>query len=948
MKGENIFRFLNARPAAPLKLSGERKILIDPYSILTGKTSLYDELETNSGDKSPRELLLEAARTYMSSVTYSETLAAFIPDKTDLTRWFSENRNRSAATVIASPEFLLYTGGGNTDDKLPGDYEMLIGTISDSLLVQSILQNSNGGSEEMTIAVKLLYLRYGPDIQPAQNETFGLFIGRLVLVFPAFLRKLAETGAKTITRTAATDDSGYRIYLSELEKTHAEFSALISKADPVLNTVAPDTNGTSGTAEEGVLLTLLPNLLGELRLGTAITSKLTTVAKSVLSKMKLDAGTLSPFDILNRIEQEMEDTAELIAADLQNGFLRIGDFLIDTSKLRASFETQGGSYTPMESNLPHCSFAAGIGDLLLVRQELKAYRLGEFAHVENILRGEKRERNHRRLNRITEELFTSTEREETRERDLETTERNELQSEMSRTASTELGLDAGVQISGSYGPTISFDSQLSTSFSSSTEESQRRASSFSRELSEKSSEKIRETKKTERRKTTVDEIEEVNAHGFQNTSDENISGVYRWLDKIYNAQVFNYGQRMLFDFTLPEPAAFYLYALLESPPEGTLIPKPEEPKFKGKPLAPKNLTRGNYQEYVRKYGVADAPVPPSQFVTASFFEKQDGSANDDYARSGKIQIPDQYEAYAAAVVNDFVKANDNKSSGRVHVGERDFSNNSSWQYCNFPRRREKELAVALHYHKVYNFSVGIDVFCEITKAGFGEWQRKVYETIMDAYRNQLAEYEEKIASASIQRNVNSRLGSDPATNETITRDELRKLAIILISKNELPGLDSFQPGDEPVMDTAKACANGSVIRFFENAFEWNNMAYVMYPYFWGRKSRWTSAIQLSGTDTEFTSFLKAGAARMQLPVRPGFEKAVVHYLQFGEIWEGNDPPVLEDETYLPIIQEITENLGRLEEGVPYPENSSPWEIAIPTTLVYLQEKTPEFEDPLNQ
>ncbi len=35
-----------------------------------------------------------------------------------------------------------------------------------------------------------------------------------------------------------------------------------------------------------------------------------------------------------------------------------------------------------------CKFEAGVGDLLIVRQRLKAYELADFAHTENVLIGE--------------------------------------------------------------------------------------------------------------------------------------------------------------------------------------------------------------------------------------------------------------------------------------------------------------------------------------------------------------------------------------------------------------------------------------------------------------------------------------------------------------------------------------------------------------------------------
>ena len=57
------------------------------------------------------------------------------------------------------------------------------------------------------------------------------------------------------------------------------------------------------------------------------------------------------------------------------------------------------------------------------------------------------------------------------------------------------------------------------------------------------------------------ETEEVNTHGFDNTEGtEHAVGVYRWLDKLYQGQVKNYGKRLMFEMVVPEPAAFHKYA----------------------------------------------------------------------------------------------------------------------------------------------------------------------------------------------------------------------------------------------------------------------------------------------------------------------------------------------------------------------------------------------------
>jgi hypothetical protein len=946
MTGETIFRFFNVRPSAPAKLSKDKNILFDPYVLINPRTEFYSELEENSGNKASYEEMRETIRTFMASPSFVDRVAALEPDMTDLAKWFYEQRRTPARDALSSAEFRVLTmvaPNGSMSNAVAGMYANLV----DSIVAMTLSGNSEKRKgEELVLIAKLLFIQYGSSIQPEEAETLGTFTSRMILGLPSFFDELPSAPkATTPPVPPKTDDS--KEYLAALNKAHEELSSVLRYADSVA-VVANTTQPGSVTGEEGLSPVQFSEFNAFAKFNSTALGEISAETKAlVTTKLKLDITTANPLLLMSRITREIRDVAASVSLQVNYGKLQIGGVWIDLTKFKATYGADHSGYATWGSGSANpCSYSVGLADLLLVKQKLKGYRLGEIAHVENVLQGEKRDRNHRRLTRTTDEFFTENEREETRERDLETTERNELQNEMSATAITELGLDAAVQVSGSFGPSVAFDSQVSSSFSSTVEESQRKATDFSRELSEKSSEKIRERVKTERRKTTVEEIEEINQHRFENTGDENIRGVYRWLDKIYDAQVFSYGQRMMFDFVLPEPAAFFLYSLLESPPDELSILKPELPKFNNAPLAPQDLKVSNYQQFIRQYNVTGAPEPPPQHITVSYSDKQEGRSTSDYARAATIPLPDYYEAFKAAVVCDHV-APANSHSVHIMVGGRFIDANlAGWVVKDFAQPRQKQLALAIHCRNVKNFSAAIDVFCELTPEGLIAWQNKVYEAIMEAYRLQLAEYEEKVALASV-RSASGKLGTDATGNQNITRDELRKLALMLLTNNKAPGFNSYTDAEAPEIDPGKACANGSVIRFFENAFEWNNMAYVMYPYFWGRKARWSSAIQLAGTENEFTLFLKAGAARLQLAVRPGFEKAVVHFIQFGEIWEGNDPPLIGDELYVPIIQEITENLNEpREDVVPYPADGKPWEISLPTSLVYLQEKVQEFEDPL--
>jgi hypothetical protein len=650
----------------------------------------------------------------------------------------------------------------------------------------------------------------------------------------------------------------------------------------------------------------------------------------------------------------IEDEMRTLSAQISSGaaatlVTSFGGVILDTSKVRESM--LGFLGPPDAAFADRCNFQAGVGDLLMVKQKLKAYEVAEFAHVENVLAGEERLREHRRLN-VREEIVSSEEERETeKERNLQSTERNEMQSEAEKTVKSQFELDAGLQVSGSYGPAVSFSASLNAGFSTSTEETTRKAVSYSREVTEKTSERVRERVKKETRRRMLEQVEELNRHGIENKPATNghVRGIYRWLNKVYDAQVFNYGKRMMYEFVVPEPAAYFIYALIENPPADETLVKPELPTYLGAPLKPSHLTRTNYQNLVAQYQVRNAPVPPAEFQHVAVFDKQDHiEGGSTFGRATKLDVPVGYEAYAATVMTDYTFTEGQDHSFHVMVGGTSFDRSPTWgaSYKTLSSR-QKEVGIAFKLWRAWCFAIAVEVHCRLTAEGFGKWQQAAYDSIMEAYLVQKSVYEEKLAARAIQKGV-AILGRNPLENRRIEREELKKLVIMMLTGTTSIARNSMQYTIEPNIDIHRACINGSWIRFFENAFEWNNLLYVLYPYFWGRKARWITALHFTDPDLDFAAFLKAGAARVQVPVRPGFEKAVAHFCQFGEIWEGNDPPLRDDALYVPIIEEITESLGKLDEGVPYPEGSQPWEVRIPTSLVLLQnlEEIPGIRDAL--
>jgi hypothetical protein len=135
------------------------------------------------------------------------------------------------------------------------------------------------------------------------------------------------------------------------------------------------------------------------------------------------------------------------------------------------------------------------------------------------------------------------------------------------------------------------------------------------------------------------------------------------------------------------------------------------------------------------------------------------------------------------------------------------------------------------------------------------------------------------------------------------------------------------------MSLFDAVNEGRFIQFFEQAFEWEQMTYLFYPYFWSRQAYWNKRINFNDVDPNFNNFLQAGAARVVIPVHPAYNDAILHYVETGAIWNGGSPPHLNDPLFVSIVEELKAATDDLDGATPEGE---PWEVVVPTTLVYLQ------------
>lgn len=658
---------------------------------------------------------------------------------------------------------------------------------------------------------------------------------------------------------------------------------------------------------------------------------------------------------LDRAVETLERESERLGRDLaarsltpvRTSLKRFGSTLV---VIKTPAPDQG--FAPLlDASLPETRGSvepSGITDLLIVKQQLTGYEAADVAHIENVLRGENKVREHVRRSETEEFTFRETELTTEEERELESTTRFEMSRETSETIRQDASLKAGLTVSGKYGPTVEFSASAEGAVSRSKTESTKAASSFSQDVTQRSSSKISERVLERVSRRVTNEVTETNRHELNNVpgSAGHISGVYQWVSKVYEAQVYNYGIRTMFDFMVPEPGAFLIAAMNSEHASALEIEKPAKFKLRPHQISDNALAYGYYGKWAQIYGATDLVAPPEIYKTKSFdFSAGGGDSKTNYQYSEQIAIDDGYKAVQGTMARVRNIWGDDELLD-VALGRKThrFDENSPWVWTTPLSEERDSIPVALGSFKLELVGVAVEVKCQRTSRAMEMWRIDTHAKLTNAYKARQAEYEEKMAALEMQAGVSIE-GANPALNLEVMKDELKKNCISILTDQHFDLFGAVRDGmitGLPEIDVNEAEIEGRYVRFFEQAFEWEHLQWVTYPYFWGRKSEWRDRIAYEDTDPRFNEFLKAGFCRVTVPARPGFEGAIDHFMTFGETWNGGPLPAISNPLYLGIADELAERLDR--PGDEFREGE-PWMVRIPTTLVHLRsdDKLPKWE-----
>jgi len=591
----------------------------------------------------------------------------------------------------------------------------------------------------------------------------------------------------------------------------------------------------------------------------------------------------------------------------------------------------------------------GIADYNKVEQTTQGYIEGDVAHIENIMAREFKERSTRRLRRKEDTFTTSSESEKEQLTDTTSTTRFEMQSEVANVIAESKDMSAYANVNYEPVKKLSIGAGASYATHNSKEESTLQAVTNSKDITERALDRIVSKVKEERIEKIVEEFEENNSHGFDNRKgDKHVVGVFRWIDKLYKNQVVNYGKRLMFEFMVPQPGKLHLLGMKAS--ESKLIepvdPRESETIYKLKDFS--GLTEDKLKYWASKYNVEIEGLK-ANFINVSNAFKVEFADNDQEGNSvnENIKIPEDYKVVKAFVAGSFFHHGDNNgkemsiSIGNVNLPVYTSSTTTFQKTILGLKGIKDELAVSASTYDTLTVNFNVVAECELTTEAEVKWQQETFKAIIDAYQDALADYNDKLAeekATGIQIK-----GTNPGFYREFENKILRKNCMSYLidqnpsAKNTYGKSDLFKTNDGNTQTFANtevkvnaALDNyAAFVKFMEQAFEWDIMSYNLYPYYWGNRQDWSSLYQYDeSNDPLFRNFMQAGMARVVVTVKPGFEEAVRYYMQTGQIWNGGEVPVIEDELYLSIVDELRQPEGE--------KLGKAWPTRVPTALTILQ------------
>jgi hypothetical protein len=528
-------------------------------------------------------------------------------------------------------------------------------------------------------------------------------------------------------------------------------------------------------------------------------------------------------------------------------------------------------------------------------------------------------------------------------------------------------INLNTSVSGGY-----FGATVSTSFgynaTSDDQQAKKDSRNHSIETTRKASSRTKKERKVSFKVASVAGTEDLAVRTITNPSYSEVMRVdYFSMMRKWRVDLYRYGLRMTYDIVIPNPGADLMRKIEELRALDALI---EQPFVFDLPVG--NITPKSWPSLATQYHAevdpppdgADesSPLPPLMYHKEWFFHDDFYKTKTQYD-SLEFDVDPNYivgsaegDAWLDASFGGVESGSQNRGLRLLSVGDKEVTDSKEGYKCPLPYLNGKsgKLNVVWGSWGYQTGSVRVTLQLKLRDKARTEWQFKAWNAMREAaeetYQQNRQTYKERREQLAAELNAFDTLPLRRMEQEEIMKGVLRWLfgPTFELFPADIEGLIDLEgdinwqnvwqdiylisTGKKEPMSRDRNVLNpnwltnqswkrvmefGEFIKFLQNAIEWENMLYFLYPYFWDSVHNWDQKRFLDHPDPLHRMFLRAGCARVVLTIRPGFEESFTRLVETGAF--GKLP---EKHPYVSISQEIQNYAKTNYPGIPpaNPEN----------------------------
>lgn len=550
------------------------------------------------------------------------------------------------------------------------------------------------------------------------------------------------------------------------------------------------------------------------------------------------------------------------------------------------------------------AITVGVGELAILRKRWIGWSVGGIAKIVNVLPGAETTVYDESVTETTSRMASETTTQEARRSERTDKVSKEINKAVQETHQEQLEFQAGLSASFELGMT-SVEANTQFGYRKAETETTNENRRFAKELVTKAVSEM----SSETFERSEEEVRELIKHTEKSTltgPDSEKSYAVGYVNDVFEFEVVRWDKRLILELYIPEPAIEFLEPYIDGRREPPL------------PLLFKGTAQDIHEEdwicLQSRYPEITIPQPPQLVTTApikqktAIVEERDEWGED--LIEDQVEVPEGYAPERVAVSINVQGTTDRTTEWAVSIAGRKLVEDSAsdlaadshvdktFDYEVYlteesalfgqddtpdvaiwsPGNTIEYIPISAKFRNHYDKAAYLNMmfYFRRTHERLLQWKTNVFSLIKEADTQRMADYE--IAMRDMENSVN--VDTDQVVSEDRVKSELKRwfYKALLGRPLELDVLERIDEDSGQLEPSFSQEGEYLEVYRFHECFDWRNVRYVPLDQNLGVRDLRPFKNRVKSRDYFLDRFVKAGAARVSIPVQPGRELWVLNFL----------------------------------------------------------------------